>query len=309
MPGTIVINPSVFTDKRDAYAVAVNEALRLWMEDNSFAPETTPTEEQRAFFKGTAYARDEDAMIKTILARIATRDTSVKGTPEQVAEVSRILDGVMDTEGLSMKDFMLASRMQEALSYDNPPATDAEEAADAPDGKGSTTSAMGGGDVREYAREDKYSTRLNPEEMQQFIKWKAENAPNDSGIDYDLQGAFMDGQGSGGKEHMTDKFKKPNHPTFSKESKYSTPKTPGGEWGTDESGKPTFTPSAQMLEDTERIDNLRKYMKKAEPDVKLILPQNGMSSTESGSSESSGSASSSQGTTSSNSSSSPSAGM
>lgn len=149
MPGSIIINPSVFTDKRDAFAVAVNEALRLWMEDYEFTPEFDITPEQEAFFKDTAYAGDMVAMSKTILARIATRDTSIpRPTPEQIAETSRLLDGVMDTAGLSMADFMLASQMQEALFYDHSPTSEEEEMPDAPEGTGSTTSAMGGGDVR-----------------------------------------------------------------------------------------------------------------------------------------------------------------
>ena len=56
MPGVIVINPQVFKDKRDAFAVVVDEALRLWMEDNEFSPEFDVTPEQEAFFADTPYA-------------------------------------------------------------------------------------------------------------------------------------------------------------------------------------------------------------------------------------------------------------
>lgn len=56
MPGVIVINPRVFKDKRDAFAVVVDEALRLWMEDNEFSPEFDVTPEQEAFFADTPYA-------------------------------------------------------------------------------------------------------------------------------------------------------------------------------------------------------------------------------------------------------------
>lgn len=134
MPGSIIINPSVFTDKRDAFAVAVNEALRLWMEDYEFTPEFDITPEQEEFFKDTAYAGDMVAMSKTILARIATRDTSIpRPSPEQIEETNRLLDGVMDTAGLSMADFMLASQMQEALFYDHSPTSEEEEMPDAPE--------------------------------------------------------------------------------------------------------------------------------------------------------------------------------
>lgn len=63
MPGTVKINPSVFTDKRDAVAVAVNEALRIFMEDSKFVPNFEVTPAQLAFFKDTAYnpARNGEA--------------------------------------------------------------------------------------------------------------------------------------------------------------------------------------------------------------------------------------------------------
>ena len=44
MLGVIKINPAVFEDGRDALAVAWNEAIRLWMEDNNFTPQADPTE-------------------------------------------------------------------------------------------------------------------------------------------------------------------------------------------------------------------------------------------------------------------------
>lgn len=58
MSGVIKVNPSVFTDKRDAHAVVVNEALRLFMEDSGFVPKFNVTPEQLEFFKGTAYVGD-----------------------------------------------------------------------------------------------------------------------------------------------------------------------------------------------------------------------------------------------------------
>lgn len=54
---------------------------------------------------------------------------------------------------------------------------------------------------------------------------------------YDYEGFFMEDPErawrmlNGDPEvHFTDKYKKPNHPTFSDESIYSTPETPGGHW-------------------------------------------------------------------------------
>ena len=93
----IVINPQVFNDKRDALCVAFNEALRLVMEANGFEPVSEPTEKQRKFFADTAYADDELQLRRTILARIATLDTSVKDpTDEQLEETAEMLEMVME---------------------------------------------------------------------------------------------------------------------------------------------------------------------------------------------------------------------
>jgi len=61
MPGVIKVNPSVYQDKRDAHAVVVNEALRLFQEDSGFVPKFDVTPEQLEFFKGTAYNPDNGA--------------------------------------------------------------------------------------------------------------------------------------------------------------------------------------------------------------------------------------------------------
>lgn len=98
MPGPrIVLNPAVFRDKRDALCVAMNEAIRLVMEENGFDPVSEPTEKQRRFFADTAYADDELQLRRTILARIATLDTSVKDpTDEQLEETAEMLEMVME---------------------------------------------------------------------------------------------------------------------------------------------------------------------------------------------------------------------
>lgn len=96
MSGVIKLNPAIFKDKRDAAAVAWNEALRLFMEDEAFTPKFDVTPAQLEFFKGTAYADDPGALAKTVVARIATRDTSVPDpTPGQIAETRRLLEAVL----------------------------------------------------------------------------------------------------------------------------------------------------------------------------------------------------------------------
>ena len=68
-----------------------------------------------------------------------------------------------------------------------------------------------------------YDTRLSPAEEGAYQQWKSQYAPNDSGEDYDLRGAFKAGlTPDANTGHFPDTFKKPNHPTFSRESQYAT---------------------------------------------------------------------------------------
>ena len=71
---------------------------------------------------------------------------------------------------------------------------------------------------------------------------------------------------------MTDKFKKPNHVTFSTGSKYSSTETPGGEWKELGDGKWSYTPSAWMAKDKARMANLKEYFAKYEKGNTLIIP-------------------------------------
>src|SRR5262245_26592741 len=64
-------------------------------------------------------------------------------------------------------------------------------------------------------------TQLSPEDEARFQAWKARYAPNDSGEDYDLRGAFQAGYTPNAQGHWPDTFKKPNHPTFSVESRFA----------------------------------------------------------------------------------------
>lgn len=95
----IVINPTTFKNGKDALCVAFNERFRIWMEAYGFNPKSEPTDEQRRFFNDTAYADDEVMLRRTILARIATLDTSVQDpTDEQISETLEMLKGFKETE-------------------------------------------------------------------------------------------------------------------------------------------------------------------------------------------------------------------
>lgn len=66
-----------------------------------------------------------------------------------------------------------------------------------------------------------FNTVLSPGDEAKFKDWKAKYAPRDSGADYDLRGAFKAGLTPAANGHWPDTFKKPNHDTFSNESKYA----------------------------------------------------------------------------------------
>ena len=128
----------------------------------------------------------------------------------------------------------------------------------------------------EKQRAAAYNTKLDPAEeidYRKWIAWQSILAGRDLSrdqTDYDVRGLYRS-MGQSGKNlergHGPDTFKKPNHPTFSAESIYSTPETPGGAWFADN----TFMPSAAMAKDKARMAWLSRYMKQYEPGTKLDL--------------------------------------
>lgn len=92
-----------------------------------------------------------------------------------------------------------------------------------------------------------YDTTLTADQEKSFQAWKAKNAPKDSGFDYDLRGAYLEGLKPAANGHWPDTYKKPNHPTFSDQSKYAGFGTPGHwEGETFIPAKPGSKPSQQM---------------------------------------------------------------
>lgn len=114
----IVINPTTFRNSKDGLCVAFNEGFRIWMEVNDFQPQSEPTDRQRKFFSDTAYADDEVQLRRTILARIATFDTSVKDpTDDQLAETGSFLDAILESPDWCKNDWErnAVSRLAEAV--------------------------------------------------------------------------------------------------------------------------------------------------------------------------------------------------
>ena len=132
---------------------------------------------------------------------------------------------------------------------------------------------------------DQFNTKLNPEQEKQFQKWAADNSNDNRNVirdtfDYDMRGYWTKNSGPLDAEHLVDTFKKPNHPAFSTESKYSGTtvdgvKYVGGKWDDLGKGSWAFQPSKQMLTNTHSPQFLMEYFKSTpgEEKTKLILPK------------------------------------
>ncbi|MDO5531066.1 hypothetical protein [Sutterella sp.] len=122
---------------------------------------------------------------------------------------------------------------------------------------------------------DYYNTELTAEEEKQYQAWARRTGRARDVFNYDLRGAWKEMSEeerakSGRGVHLPDKFKKPNHYTFSDESKYSTPENPGGSW-TQQFGATVFRPRGKYSE--AKIAELVKYFEERERGVSLDLSE------------------------------------
>ena len=78
--------------------MVVDEALRLWMEDNEFAPEFDVTPEQEAFFADTPYAEgggtsaEKGGDVGLGTSDPATEEYTPSAVPDYEAEISRRME-------------------------------------------------------------------------------------------------------------------------------------------------------------------------------------------------------------------------
>lgn len=121
-----------------------------------------------------------------------------------------------------------------------------------------------------------YDTPIPNDQLYAYSQWlkeQGQNAQRPVGLDqqdYDIQGMFMDG-GTFNQGHGLDTYKKPNHPTFSDQSKYNgILGLLGGQWN--DSG--SFKPGETNLQNHTPMQ-LYNYFQKQEPDVMLSSPDNG----------------------------------
>lgn len=133
--------------------------------------------------------------------------------------------------------------------------------------------ANGGRVDREHDWTNRDNTALSPSDEAAYEAWATKYHRTGDTYDYDMRGWWLENHGAapdGG--HFTDKYKKPNHNTFSDESIYSGDKYQGGHWGT-EGGKTRFFASKTNRRFHTRREE-REYFNQVEPDNDLIYKGN-----------------------------------
>nr|DAL42280.1 MAG TPA_asm: crystallin beta/gamma motif-containing protein [Caudoviricetes sp.] len=136
------------------------------------------------------------------------------------------------------------------------------------------TDAVGPRDAFSEDYSDKFNTVLAPDEEEKYQAWATENHREKDVYDYDLRGAWKELQSGTMSEdergHLGDKYKKPNHPTFSDQSIYSGQDgVTGGVWSRNADGRDVYTPGRKLS--SVEADRLRRYFARNEPGVVLDL--------------------------------------
>lgn len=122
----------------------------------------------------------------------------------------------------------------------------------------------------------KYNTELSEKQEARFLAWAQEESERQGRdvlkdlYDYDLRGLWLESGGFSANGHASDKFKKPNHMTFSKESIYSgRDGYTGGQWKKEKNGWAfTASDTNQMFHGRRELED---YFARAEPDARLYF--------------------------------------
>jgi len=121
----------------------------------------------------------------------------------------------------------------------------------------------------------KYDTKLTPAQEAKYKLAATKAGRINDTANYDLRGAWLDNPKSiTSTGHLTDKFKKPNHPTFSNDSKYSTSSNPGGTWVSGKNNSWSFTPSKRQISRAGGLSPFKKAFNRNEAGQNsgLVLP-------------------------------------
>ena len=122
-------------------------------------------------------------------------------------------------------------------------------------------------DISEYSIpsfEGQYNTRLPEKEEIEFLQWARKNNLLKDLYDYDLRGAWKAGETPDKNGHLPDKWKKPNHPTFSNESIYAS-KRERRRW----EGNKYIVPYGKFGKEFEQW--LIRYFEEFEPNAELVF--------------------------------------
>jgi hypothetical protein len=121
-------------------------------------------------------------------------------------------------------------------------------------------------DKRDYT--SKYNTPLSNEEVTQFLDWVNKNGRSLEELrDYDLAGVYKDSLTPNGNNQLSDKYKKPNHFTFSDQSIYNGKEgLYGGSWAEQPDGSYTYIVRDNMYSPKE----LAAYFRRAEQGNRVI---------------------------------------
>jgi hypothetical protein len=117
----------------------------------------------------------------------------------------------------------------------------------------------------------RYDTALTPQQEAAFQAWARGSGRAGDTQDYDLRGAWQGNAQAAATGHLPDTWKKPNHPTFSAESMYSTPDQTGGQWVQGPGGRWQFWASPWNMANLGPT-GLENYFNRREPEARLILP-------------------------------------
>jgi hypothetical protein len=118
----------------------------------------------------------------------------------------------------------------------------------------------------------KYNTKLTAAEEVAFNTWARSTGKLRDLYDYDMRGAWKDGVSAAGNGHFPDTYKKPNHPTFSNQSKYhGVDGYKGGAWA-DDGSQYTASPTNLQFYPPQALTG---YFKQVEPKARLVMPSAG----------------------------------
>jgi hypothetical protein len=124
-----------------------------------------------------------------------------------------------------------------------------------------------------------FNTPLSAEDEAKFQQFIQASGRQKDLYNYDLRGAWKADAKAAGNGHLPDTWKKPNHPTFSEESQYSSPENQGGRWiqlspadKDHPEGTWAFQASSANLK-YQSAEALKSYFGTVEKGNTLVLPQ------------------------------------